>query len=87
MGQGCKGQIFPPLPSSVKRTLRSGDLDVELSIHLLIARRLFRNITCYKKSIMMMTGESGVQTEPHMLLSMRDVKRPQQTSTPDRSLH
>lgn len=35
----------------------------------------------------MTSRESEVQTEPHISLSRRDVKHPQQTSTPKGSLH
>lgn len=35
----------------------------------------------------MMSRESEGQTEPHMSLSMQDVKHPRQTSIPKGSLH
>ena len=88
MGQCFKHQIFFLPPSStVKGILHLGNLDIELPIHLPFVRRWFRNLSCYKPTVMIMSRESGVQTEPHMSLSMRDVKHPQQTNTHDGSLH
>lgn len=88
MGQSFKHQIFFLPPSStVKGTLHLGNLDIECPIHLPFVRRLFRNLSCLKSSVMTMSRESGVQTGPHMSLSMRNVKHPQQTNTYDGSLH